>query len=579
MASICNADVARFEEKEMISEVLSPEYNEQQPAGFTNACARASSSQVYETQMQPVLPPSKSQESRDMPKAPARPSDEKVQEFVRQFQQVESRQASSKEALEQISTLVEVTVDMFGTLNGALNQMKTDIGHLHANLSSLETKVSQTPVPSTPPHPAAQVAEKSAGDDVVESLGKEISLEACCGDEPMQSLQLSFTSEPTFAASTTPDSDGQSELTSLDVSKISGKSSTEGPSHPHPNEALVSLINVALKHPDLSGAPLLRQWHFQQQRVKSQRDLNVDLVANKSVLAVQNQQFAALVRVAMHHGSLAGRDLLHQFESELHFEEEKHSETRAGRSSDASISFQKQLSQDSSDEVLRSYGIQPSLCHQRGVVSLVQVALKHPDVNGFPLLQLWKKERVKIKSQRQLNLNCIEKKCEIHLQNRQFVALVYAALFYPNLEGEELLNRFEELQGEACEPNSPIACVNPKTFWSRSTSPSPRPSTSSSPRPSLTTAFDPETQERLVSLVRMVVDHPELSSIQLCELWRSTSRDACSAAPASAGSLRAQSRSRFLGTMGSTLCSPLGFFGSSFREGTGTCKTDETPRA
>ena len=356
MASICNADVARFEEKEMISEVLSPEYNEQQPAGFTNACARASSSQVYETQMQPVLPPSKSQESRDMPKAPARPSDEKVQEFVRQFQQVESRQASSKEALEQISTLVEVTVDMFGTLNGALNQMKTDIGHLHANLSSLETKVSQTPVPSTPPHPAAQVAEKSAGDDVVESLGKEISLEACCGDEPMQSLQLSFTSEPTFAASTTPDSDGQSELTSLDVSKISGKSSTEGPSHPHPNEALVSLINVALKHPDLSGAPLLRQWHFQQQRVaasmkidllrgvemvpgigfsgslqglrrqislcqvKSQRDLNVDLVANKSVLAVQNQQFAALVRVAMHHGSLAGRDLLHQFESELHFE-------------------------------------------------------------------------------------------------------------------------------------------------------------------------------------------------------------------------------------------------------------------
>eukprot|EP00439_Symbiodinium_sp_Y106_P060117 s58_g8.t2 len=441
MASICNADVARFEEKEMISEVLSPEYNEQQPAGFTNACARASSSQVYETQMQPVLPPSKSQESRDMPKAPARPSDEKVQEFVRQFQQVESRQASSKEALEQISTLVEVTVDMFGTLNGALNQMKTDIGHLHANLSSLETKVSQTPVPSTPPHPAAQVAEKSAGDDVVESLGKEMSLEACCGDEPMQSLQLSFTSEPTFAASTTPDSDGQSELTSLDVSKISGKSSTEGPSHPHPNEALVSLINVALKHPDLSGAPLLRQWQFQQQRVKSQRDLNVDLVANKSVLAVQNQQFAALVRVAMHHGSLAGRDLLHQFESELHFEEEKHSETRAGRSSDASISFQKQLSQDSSDEVLRSYGIQPSLCHQRGVVSLVQVALKHPDVNGFPLLQLWKKERVKIKSQRQLNLNCIEKKCEIHLQNRQFVALVYAALFYPNLEGEELLNR------------------------------------------------------------------------------------------------------------------------------------------
>ena len=93
-------------------------------------------------------------------------------------------------------------------------------------------------------------------------------------------------------------------------------------------------------------------------------------------------------------------------------------------------------------------------------MSLVQVALKHPDVNGFPLLQLWKKERVKIKSQRQLNLNCIEKKCEIHLQNRQFVALVYAALFYPNLEGEELLNRFEELQGEACEPNSPIACVS-----------------------------------------------------------------------------------------------------------------------
>ena len=46
----------------------------------------------------------------------------------------------------------------------------------------------------------------------------------------------------------------------------------------------------------------------------------MDLVANKSVLAVQNQQFAALVRVAMHHGSLAGRDLLHQFESELHFE-------------------------------------------------------------------------------------------------------------------------------------------------------------------------------------------------------------------------------------------------------------------
>ncbi|CAE7367199.1 unnamed protein product [Symbiodinium necroappetens] len=318
MASICNADVARFEEKEMISEVLSPEYNEQPPGGFANACARASSSQVYEMQMQPVLPPSESQ-SRDMPKAPARPSDEKVQEFVRQFQQVESRQASSKEALEQISTLVEVTVDMFGTLNGALNQMKTDIGHLHANLSSLETKVSQTSVPSTLPLPASQVAEKSAGDDVVETSGKEVSLEACFGDEPVQSLQLSFTSEPTFA-STTPDSDRQSELTSLDVSKISGKSSTEGPAHPHPNEALVSLINVALKHPDLSGAPLLRQWQFQQQRVKSQRELNVDLVAKKSVLAVQNQQFAALVRVAMHHGSLEGRDLLHQFESELHFE-------------------------------------------------------------------------------------------------------------------------------------------------------------------------------------------------------------------------------------------------------------------
>ena len=46
----------------------------------------------------------------------------------------------------------------------------------------------------------------------------------------------------------------------------------------------------------------------------------MDLVAKKSVLAVQNQQFAALVRVAMHHGSLEGRDLLHQFESELHFE-------------------------------------------------------------------------------------------------------------------------------------------------------------------------------------------------------------------------------------------------------------------
>ena len=94
-------------------------------------------------------------------------------------------------------------------------------------------------------------------------------------------------------------------------------------------------------------------------------------------------------------------------------------------------------------------------------MSLVQVALKHPDVNGFPLLQLWKKERVKIKSQRQLNLNCVEKKCEIHLQNRQFVALVYAALFFPNLEGAELLDKFEELQGEACEPNSPLASVNP----------------------------------------------------------------------------------------------------------------------
>ena len=42
-------------------------------------------------------------------------------------------------------------------------------------------------------------------------------------------------------------------------------------------------------------AELSKKARIKPEQVKSQRDLNVDLVANKSALAVQNQQFVALV--------------------------------------------------------------------------------------------------------------------------------------------------------------------------------------------------------------------------------------------------------------------------------------------
>ena len=56
-----------------------------------------------------------------------------------------------------------MTADKFGTLNEALHQMKTDIGHLHASLSSLETRVSQTAVPYAQPMSASRSAGETGG--------------------------------------------------------------------------------------------------------------------------------------------------------------------------------------------------------------------------------------------------------------------------------------------------------------------------------------------------------------------------------------------------------------------------------
>ena len=126
MATICNASVTQCDDKEMVSERFSTDYNELPPSNFANVCARATLPSRQSPpgsgfcNAQPVIPSSGShtaQAEGRSPTAGGKPGEERLQEFLTRFQHMESRQACSNEALEQISTLLEVTVDKFGTLN------------------------------------------------------------------------------------------------------------------------------------------------------------------------------------------------------------------------------------------------------------------------------------------------------------------------------------------------------------------------------------------------------------------------------------------------------------------------------